>query len=250
MNLNLIRAAAVAVGLAAAGVGCYAAYEAAAKADGGYLMIAAPIVALLAALIPILFEIAFRDRQWIRGLVLFAVWVPCVAVVFYSATERNHLAKAGAEAERSALRLIADRAKAELTGANAAKAGAIAAANKVRGVEGHDCKLSCLSIKATEQAAIGRAGQAEKALAAAEARAVTESEIKQSDWWLPLALDLAGIFMISTGFNLGRLPAPPIEAPVEKKDPRRVAAGIKAGRKVKLNKAIAAGTVTVLRKKK
>ncbi len=261
MNLILMRATALAVGFAAAGVGCYAAYEATAKADGGYLMVAAPIVALLAAFIPVFYETAFRDRQWIRGLALLVVWVPCAAVVFYSATERNHLAKAGAEAERSALRQVADRAKAELSGANAAKAAAIAAANKVRGVEGRDCKVSCLSIKATEQAAIDRADQAEKALAAAEARAITESETKQDDRLLPLALDLAGMILIGTGFRLGRMPAPPApapaekaeapaEAPAEKKDPRRVAAGIKAGRTKLMNRAIEAGTVTVLKKKK
>jgi hypothetical protein len=261
-TLYLVRATALAVGVAAASVGCYAAYEFAAKMDGGYLMVAAPIVAAAAALIPCYFEIAFRDRQWVRGFALLAVWLGCAAVVFYSATERNHDAKAGAEAERSSLRLIADRAQTELTNAKAAKDAATAVANRIRGLEGKACKpITCQSVKATEEAAINRLAAAEKALAAAEAKAVTESGIKQPDWLLPIALDIAGMVLISTGFGLGRQPASPeptpakkdpvpTEAPADKKkSPMRVAAGIKAGRTAKLNRAIKAGTVTVLKKR-
>src|SRR5215470_7076991 len=93
--LLLIRITALVLGAAAAGVGCFAAYEAAAKADGGYLMVAAPVVALAAALGPACFDRALRDRQWLRGIVLFIVWVPCALTVFYTAAERVHLAKAG-----------------------------------------------------------------------------------------------------------------------------------------------------------
>jgi len=49
---------------------------------------------------------------------------------------------------------------------------------------------------------------AETALAAAEAKAVTEASIKQPEWLQPLALDLAGIVLIGAGFGLGRKPAP------------------------------------------
>ncbi len=276
-TLYWVRATALAVGFAAAGVGCFAAYEYAAKMDGGYLMIAAPIVALIAALTPCYFEIAFHDRQWVRGLALLAIWGASAAVVFYAATERTHTAKAGAEAERSSLRLIADRAQTELTQAKAAKNAATAAANRIRGLDSKACKpITCQSVKATEEAAINRLSIAEKALAAAEAKAVTESGIKQPDWLLPVALDIAGMVLISTGFGLGRrTPAAPTPAPAEtapvtetapeenaaevpvkrrakRKNPKRVAAGIqaartKAARSKAKNKAIEDGKVAVLR---
>jgi hypothetical protein len=210
-----IRATALMVGAAAAGVGCYAAYEAAAKADGGYLMVAAPIVALAAAVIPAYFETAARDRQWLRAFILFLVWLPCAATVFYTAIERVHMAKAGGEAQRAALHTVVDRAKQELTEAKAAKSAATAAANKVRGLDVKACKTSCLSVKATETAAIDRAVAAETALAAAEGRAVTEADMKQPEWLQPLALDLAGIVLIGAAFGLGRHPAQAKPAPVK-----------------------------------
>jgi hypothetical protein len=114
-TLTLLRTSAIALGASAAGVGCYAAYEAAAKADGGYLCVAAPVVALAAALIPCFFDRAIHDRQFFRGLVLFVIWLPCAATVFYTGAERVHAAKAGGEAQRTALRLVVDRAQAQLT---------------------------------------------------------------------------------------------------------------------------------------
>jgi hypothetical protein len=218
---------------AAAGVGCFAAYEAAAKADGGYLMVAAPVVALAAALIPAYFDRALRDRQWLRGIVLFIVWVPCALTVFYTAAERVHLAKASGEAQRAALHQVVERAKAELAEANQAKAAATTAANRIRGLDGKACRVTCLSIKATEVAAISRAANAETALAAAEARAVTEASIKQPEWLQPLALDLAGIMLIGAGFGLGRKPAP---LPVVTDRQKAARKGLKTKRRNKRNR--------------
>jgi hypothetical protein len=205
-TLLFIRTTSLTVGAAAAGVGCYAAYEAAAKADGGYLMIAAPIVALAAAVIPCYAERACHDRQWLRAIALALVWVPCALTVFYSAVERNHFAKAGQEAERASLRTTVQRAKQELIEMKASADKATLAANKVRGLDMKACKNSCQSIKATETAAINRAAVAAKALAATEAKAVTESEMKAPDWLLPLSVDIAGMFLIACGFGLGRKP--------------------------------------------
>src|SRR5262249_55892163 len=120
ITLLLIRITALTLGAAAAGVGCFAAYEAAANAAGGDLMVAAPVVALAAALIPAYFDRALHDRQWLRGIVLFLVWLSCAATVFYTAAERVHFAKASGEAQRSALHQVVERAKAELADANQA----------------------------------------------------------------------------------------------------------------------------------
>ncbi len=207
VTLLLTRITALTVGTAAAGVGCYASYEAALKADGGYLVLAAPIVAIAAAVIPCFWERAVHDKQWIRATALFLVGLPCVATIYYTAVERNHLAKAGGEAERAALHTAVDRARANLNEASQAKATATAAANRVRGLEGQACKAACLSAKATETAAITRVTQAEAALVAAEAKAVTEVGMKAPDWLLPLALELAGMILIAAGFGLGRQPA-------------------------------------------
>src|SRR5215510_13499221 len=66
------------------------------------------------------------------------------AVVFFSAAERVHTAKAGAEAERSALRGAASRAEARLTRAEAELVAARAAANKARAQNqcGPDCRTN------------------------------------------------------------------------------------------------------------
>jgi uncharacterized membrane protein len=211
-TLILTRITALVVGAAAAGVGCYASYEAAAKADGGYLMLAAPIVALAAALIPCLWERALHDRQWLRAAALFVVWLPCVSTVLYTAVERNHLAKAGGEAQRAALRMTVERAKTTVAEAKAAKVEATAKADKTRGLDAKACKNACQSARANEATAIGRLAEAETALAAAESKAVTEADFKQSPWLLPLALEGAGMILIAAGFNLGRAP---IQVPVK-----------------------------------
>lgn len=203
-TLILTRVTALVLGTALAGVGCYASYESAAKADGGYLILMAPLAALAAAFIPVLWERALHDRQWVRALALFIVWLPCVATVLSTAFERNHFAKAGGEAERTALRTSVERAKAERNDAKAALAAATAAANKVRGLEGKACKTSCLSAKATETAAAVRLTAKETALASAESKAVSEASYKQSPWLLPLAAEGASIILIACGFGLGR----------------------------------------------
>ena len=76
---------------------------------------------------------------WSAGLArithppMVAVLVPAGAVVFFSAAERVHEAKAGAEAERGAHRSAATRASGALTSAEAELATARTAGNKARG---------------------------------------------------------------------------------------------------------------------
>lgn len=129
-------------------------------------------------------------------------------MVFYTAAERVHAAKALGEAQRTASRSVADRAVADLADAKAPAKAATAAADKVRGRDAKACKATCLSIKASETAAIERLARAEAALAAAQGRAVTEASLRQPDWLQPLAFDLAGIVLVGVGFGLGRGKAP------------------------------------------
>lgn len=212
----LARTTALVTGFSAAAVGAFATYEA---APAGYLKVAAPIVAFSAALLPVFAEHAAHHRQWFRAAALLACFVPAAATVFFTAAERVHLAKAEGEAERSAIRLLVDRTTGDLTEAKAAAKVATAAADKVRGKL--NCKTQCLSLKASETAALSRVADAEAALKTAQAKAVTESDLKAPSWLLPAALDVAGIVLLSCGFGLGRLPAAPVE---EKLTKRQIAA--------------------------
>jgi hypothetical protein len=188
-------------------------YEAAARAGGGYLMLAAPLVAISAVVFPVLWDHCLAKKRGFRALVLFLAWLPCAAVVFYAAAERVHLSKAGAESERHALRAVAERAATELTEAKTALAAATVAANKVRGLTDKQSHKTCLSIRATEIAAQDRVRDAEGALKAAEATAVTESNLKAADWLLPLSLNLGGLVLVWTGLapatKTSEAPVPP-----------------------------------------
>jgi hypothetical protein len=199
------RTLALGLGLASAGIGCYAAWEFASKTDGGYLQFAAPIVALAAAVLPAIAERCWQARQRLKALALWAVWLPAAAVVFYTAAERVHLAKAGAEQERAALRSVVTRAETALAIARGDAAAATKAADKVRGVV--KCNARCLSIRETETAALGRVAAAESALAKSEGKAVTESAMKMPIWLLPLALDFVGFVCMWAG--LGASPVRP-----------------------------------------
>lgn len=224
--INSARISALALGIGAVGVSCFAAYSAAASVDGGYLTIAAPLVALSAAAIPAYAEVAIHHRQWMRLVCMMAVWTLCAATVFFAAVERTHYAKGAGEAQRAAMHTAADRAKADLADAKSAAATATAAANKVRGKDGPRAR----AILASETEALSRVEQAKTALIASEGHAVTESDIKAPDWLLPLSLDLVGMVLISAAFGLGRhedkvpeIPAAPaVELPVLTK--RQIAA--------------------------
>lgn len=254
----IVRATALLLGSAAAGVGCYAAYEAAAQANGGYLMVAAPVVALSGALLPAYADYAVKHRQYLRALVLILVWLPAAAVVFFNAAERVHSAKALGEAQREANRTVVTRAGADLTEAKTEAKAATAAADKVRGKTDKTCHVQCASLKASEAAALDRVAKAQAALAAAEAHAVTEADLKAPDWLLPAALDIVGMVLIGCGFGLGAVQGKPTaareevpakEAPAMPKAPRdRSAAAKKAWATRRKRTALKAATVTGKRK--
>jgi hypothetical protein len=162
------------------------------KLEGGavtYLVLAAPVIAGAAASIPVLAEATWRERAYLQALLWWAALVPAGAVVFFSAAERVHVAQAGAQAERVALRGVASRAQGALTKADAELVSARAAANQARGLKkcGPDCR-SKLAAETTAQAAVDRArGE----LLQAEKQATTDSPYRlpcgfsrlHSTWW-------------------------------------------------------------------
>jgi hypothetical protein len=115
-------------------LGCFGAFDFAYKLEGEvtYLVLAAPVIAATAALIPPIAETTWRSVHVLKALLWWAVLLPAGAVVFFSAAERVHTAKASAEAERSALRGAASRAEATLTKAEAGLVKAKADGNKAR----------------------------------------------------------------------------------------------------------------------
>src|SRR5215472_12341931 len=117
MQGSVWRYASIILGIVTALLGMYGAFQFGLKLEGkvSYLTIAAPVIAGAAALIPPMAEQAWRQRQYAKSLIWWAVLIPAAATVFFGAAERVHVAKAGAEAERSALRNAADRAGQELS---------------------------------------------------------------------------------------------------------------------------------------
>ena len=129
----------------------------------------------------------------------WAVLVPAAAVVFYSAAERVHVAKAGAQAERSALRGAAARAQAALTSSEAELAKARADANAARAQK--QCGPVCRTKLAAEAAAKADVEAARRELLSAESKATTDRPLQAPTWLLPTALDLVAFMAIWTGLS-------------------------------------------------
>jgi hypothetical protein len=209
---TVIRLGALALGLICSGLGCYGAFEFAHRLEGEvtYLVLAAPVIAATAALIPPIAEATWRSGQSLKALLWWAVLLPAGAVVFFSAAERVHTAKAGAEAERIALRGAASRAEVTLTTAEGELVKARAAANKARGQR--QCGPDCRTKLATEASAQADVEGARQALLQAQRKATSESPIKAPVWLLPAALDAVAFMAIWTGLAGWSLNAPGREA--------------------------------------
>jgi hypothetical protein len=127
------------------------------------------------------------------------VLIPAAATVFFSAAERVHIAKAGAQAERQALRNDASRASRELADAQAEAQTAQAQALKAEARK--TCTASCREAKAARDLANGKVEAAKHALLNAETKATTDSALVAPTWLLPAALDLVAFMAIWTGLT-------------------------------------------------
>jgi hypothetical protein len=226
---TLVRLGALVLGLTCAALGCYGAWEFVLKLEGTvtYLVLATPVVAAAAAMVPPLAEATWRAGHHLKALLWWAVLVPAGAVVFFSAAERVHVAKAGAQAERDAHRGVATRAQAALTKAESALDKARADANRARGQKqcGPDCRTK-LSAETMAQADVDAA---RSALLKAESAATTDSPLQAPVWLLPAALDLVAFMAMWTGLS-GHRPSQavkPVQAKrhARKRKPRAPKAG-------------------------
>ncbi|MFY9640491.1 MAG: hypothetical protein WCD20_12755 [Rhodomicrobium sp.] len=202
------RAASAGLGAAAAGLGMYGAYQFGYKLEGGvsYLTIAAPVVALAAALIPPFAEEAWRSRQYGKSLLWWAVLVPAALTVFFGTAERVHVAKAGPQAERQALRNAVERVKQEL--AEAKREATEAQAKALKAEAKTACKASCREAKQAREEANARVETAERSLVGAEAKAATEASLKAPEWLLPASLDCIAFMGIWSGLARPRPGSP------------------------------------------
>ena len=85
--ITAIRLGALALGVSCAGLGAFGAYEFALRLEGGvsYLVLAAPLIAVTAALIPPIAEATWRGGHPLKALFWWAILVPAGAVVFFFA---------------------------------------------------------------------------------------------------------------------------------------------------------------------
>lgn len=220
--MNSLKWSLIGIGATCAGIGCYGAFEQSAASNGGYLMIAAPVVALASAIVPYFAEQAWAAGHKVKGVLLALVLIPAAATVFYAAAERVHLAKAGAEAERASMRSAVTRSESALDEAKASVAKAEMDAKVWRSKSARACDPICVAKwDAAASAARSRMSTAAEAVTLVGAKAAEESPLKAPVWLLPLALDLVAFISIWTGLSLStpeRAPAPqpnPVQHPVQ-----------------------------------
>lgn len=230
----MIKYLALFFGTAAAAIGCYGAYEQADHLSGGYLVIAAPVVAGASAFIPYFAERAWQAGHWFKAIIFALVLIPAAATVFYAAAERVHSAKAGAEAERAALRQAIGRASQAHQEARAKADKAEQDAKTWRAKPDRICGDACQAKWEGEaKAARGREAEALKAVTTAQGQATEESPIQAPIWLLPMALDLFAFVTLWFGLSLPGRAKPvvaPIQAPVTavaKRKPRRKPRAVK-----------------------
>lgn len=204
--VTAVRLGALALGVSCAGLGGFGAYEFARLLEGGevtYLVLAAPLIAVTAAFIPPIAEATWRRGHFLKALLWWAILVPAGAVVFFSAVERVHHAKAGAQAERDALRGVASRAQAALSKSEASLTKARAEANATRALK--QCGNVCRTKLAAEASAQADVEAAKRELLLAERSATTDSPLQAPVWLLPAALDLVAFMAIWTGLSTGHM---------------------------------------------
>ena len=87
---KVIRLGSLLLGLTCAALGAYGAFEFAHRLEGGsltYLVLAAPMIAVTAALIPPIAEATWRSGRPLKAVLWWAVLVPAGAVVFFCRTK-------------------------------------------------------------------------------------------------------------------------------------------------------------------
>jgi hypothetical protein len=202
------RGASIALGFACAGLGAYGAWEFSKKLEGAisYLVIAAPVVAASTALIPALIEWQAREKNYVKAVLWLPAGVAAAAVLFFAAAERVHVAKAGAQAERTAYSRAAQRAQSHLVSKRAELTPAQAEADTTKGWK--VCGPKCTGFRETAERLTREVADAERALLGADKLTTAEAPLQAPVWLLPVALDLIAFMAIWSGLTGPRTKAP------------------------------------------
>lgn len=200
------------LGIATGLVTGYGALEYATAIEGEgvtYLKCALVLVAVGATFTPSCAEVAWRAGQRVRAVLWLVAFVPCAATVFYSAIERVHHAKAGEQAELSAMAQAVTLAEGALNDAKAKADKAEADARAARRLPkaptsskakaGTWCDDACLK-RWTDEAseARERVAKAQAEVIKARAKAKAENSTPLPQWLMPLSLDAISLLAFWT----------------------------------------------------
>jgi leucyl-tRNA synthetase len=190
------------IGLGAGILGCFGAYEYALKLEKDvitYLVIAAPLVAIMATLIPPLAEHCWREGEHFKSIIWWSSLIPVAALIFLSAAERVHMAKANQSAEIQAKQSAVVRAYTALEEAKAELK--LVEADEAKAKVTKNCGLQCQARLERVKLARDKVAVAEATLSEKQGVAVEESKWKPPAWLLPLCLDIIAFLAIWTSLS-------------------------------------------------
>lgn len=212
------RRAALACGVALAALGAYGSWDYAKGLEGtiSYVVLAAPVVALAAGILPAVAEWQWREGAWLKAALLWVAFGLCAVTVAGAVAERMHTAKAQGEAHRAALRTAVERAQSEYQAK--LKETTPASEAKDRTIGWKTCGPSCVAIRAKSDRLNTELATARMALANAEQAAVAEAPLKLPSWWIAAAMSVTEVLLIWAGLTG---PRPKEAAPKAPKRRRR-----------------------------
>lgn len=201
LSSTSVRIVSIVVGVILASVGAFGAIEFAKKLEGGitYIVVAAPVIAGVAALIPAIAETTWHAGYKIKSVCWWLVLIPAAATVYFAVAERVHHAKAGLVAERVAYAAAADRARATLQAKAKESEAAKAKADETRGWR--RCGPTCEGIRATAERLEREEAEARRALLAAEKAVHAEASIQAHPALFPAAMYLVEFMAFWTGLS-------------------------------------------------
>lgn len=216
-----VRAAAALIGLAAAALNGFGAWEAQFAREGGwnYLTLAAPFVVAAAAVIPIIAERLWEEHP-AKSVFMWCALIPVAVLAFYAARERVHGLQAATLAERASLASAVTLAKDTLS--DAREALTKARADEADALKMKACREDCREKwAANTESARQRVALAIADVTAAEAKTIPDAPEGAPTWLLPLCLDLLNFGGLWVGLAPRRKPGEPSPAPARRKATRR-----------------------------
>lgn len=200
------RIAAGAMGVGATALSAYAAMSHAITLENSisYLVVAAPMIAISAALIPPVAESLWRRGHRLKAACWLIALIPATLVVFSSATTRIHDANDVAQASRTSAERAARRAEEDRTTAKARLFAATAQADRYRGLSEKECLARCRTARASEMDATAHVADADAHLSQTEKEIRTAAALTAPNWLLPIAIDATafmGIWTFWSGYR-------------------------------------------------